>query len=82
MFISLLILIIIHIEATGIVAHYEESKNSIQMLRESNPSDKEVIVISQKVLEINTMIAEKKAYNDGIFDIFVPDKLAELEYIQ
>lgn len=80
--IGLLIVGVSHLEAKGHIAHYNEVLISIENMQDANVSDSEVIVLSQKIIEVNTFLAEAKTYNNGLLDIFVPDKVAELEYIR
>lgn len=82
LFIAIVVLGAVHLETKGQVAHYNEVLVSIENMQDANVSESEVIVLSQKIIEVNTFIAEAKAYNEGLLDIFIPDKVAELEPIR
>jgi len=64
------------------VERYHALKESYEESRSQDLSEYERATIAQKIAEYNADIASKRYWNDTIFDIYIPDELAELEYLK
>jgi|SRR5699024_96079 len=64
------------------VAEYEAFTETLEVSREGSLSETERANITSKISEWNETIANAKYYNDGLFSVFVSNKLAELDYIK
>lgn len=82
LFTSLIILVINHAEAGAQLAHYHELVTTIEESRNNNTSEIERAAIMTEIIETNTYIAEQGYWNNTIFDIFIPDEIAELKPIK
>lgn len=68
-----------HATANSTIVQYNTIKETIEVSRQGNVSDVERATLTQKIMEVNQEIASNKYWNGTIFDIMIPDKLAELE---
>ncbi|WP_342836276.1 hypothetical protein [Priestia sp. SB1] len=80
--VSLLVLSINHLSAEADIKKYEVLKMTIDQSREDGNSEIERAALVKKIISFNTDLAETKYWNETVFDIFVPDKVAELDYLK
>lgn len=58
---------------------YKAMKETIESVRKASGTDLERAALTHKVIEINRELAVKKYWNDGIWDWYTPDDVANLE---
>lgn len=80
--ILLIILTVNHATANNVINNYNTVKNTIAEARDNSNSVFERSALTTEILQINRSIASDKYYNEGILDIFIPDKVAELELLK
>ena len=61
------------------IERYEAQKQTIEVARASDISEIERAAILTQISETNQALASYRYWNDTIFDIFIPDKITELE---
>lgn len=64
------------------VYRYHSLKDTIEESRNSDISEIERAALTQEIADYNKYLASIKFWNDTIFDIYIYDGLAELEYLQ
>ena len=80
--VSLISLPISYYSGMAEIERYHALKESYENSRNQEVSEYERATIAQKVAEYNADIASVRYWNDTIFDIFIPDELAELDYLE
>lgn len=78
----ILILVINHGSANSTISQYNAIKETIEETRENETSSIERATLTQNIIEVNQEIASYRYWNETIFHLFIPDKLAELEYLK
>lgn len=68
-----------HYSGNAEIQRYYALKESYESSRSEKISEFERATIAQKIAEYNADIASVKYWNGTIFDIFIPDELAELD---
>lgn len=63
-------------------AEYEMVKETIEVTREAEGTILERAALTHKIIEINQALAVKKYWNDGLWDWYIPDDVANLEPIR
>jgi cell division protein FtsB len=61
------------------VQRYYALKETIDQSRQNKASDIERAALTKEIANYNKDLAEVKYWNDSIFDIYVPDDLANLK---
>lgn len=64
------------------VAKLEAFKQTVEASRKANPTDIERVAIMQQITEWNQQIAGAKYDNKGIWDLWIPDEIEEIEFIK
>lgn len=77
--VGLIILPINYYSGLAEIERYHALKNSIEESRKDNMSEVERAALVNKIAEYNADIASTRYWNNTVFDIFIPDELAELE---
>jgi hypothetical protein len=80
--IALIILPISYYDGKAGIKRYYALKQTIEDSRKNGISDVERAALTKKIAEYNADLASVKYWNDTIFDIYIPDELAELDYLK
>jgi hypothetical protein len=64
------------------IQKYNAIKMTIEESRKENVSDIERAALINKIADVNKDIASTRYWNDTIFDIYIPDEAAKLEYLK
>jgi hypothetical protein len=80
--IALIILPISYYDGKAEIKRYYALKQTIEDSRKNGISDVERAALTKKIAEYNADLANVKYWNDTIFDIYIPDELAELDYLK
>lgn len=61
---------------------YNSTKNTVEVSRNKEISEVERAALTTKIIEVNEYLAKAKYWNRTFFEDMVPDKLAELDYLE
>lgn len=64
------------------VEEYNAFVKTLELARSNGEIEIERATVTNGVIEWNQRIARAKYWNDGLFDIFIHDGVADLEYIE
>jgi len=82
LFIALVAFPVVHIEARSFIVKYHAVKETINQSRQAEISDIERAALTNTIIAINAEIADCQYWNKTIFDIYIPDKVMELELLK
>jgi cell division protein FtsB len=77
--ISLIILPFMYYSGKAEVQRYYALKETIDQSRQNKVSDIERAALTKEIADYNKDLAEVKYWNDSVFDIYIPDYLANLK---
>jgi hypothetical protein len=80
--IALILLPISYYNGKAEIKRYYALKQTIEDSRKKEISDIERAALTKEIAEYNADLASVKYWNDTIFDIYIPDELAELDYLK
>ncbi|WP_310876955.1 hypothetical protein [Priestia megaterium] len=80
--VALIILPIQYNSGKAEVERYKALKVTIEESRKSEISDIERAALTKKIADYNADIASVRYWNNTTFGIYIPDELAELEYLK
>jgi amino acid transporter len=80
--IALILLPILYYDGKAEIKRYYALKQTIEDSRKNELSDIERAALTKKIVEYNADLASVKYWNDTIFDIYIPDELAKLDYLK
>lgn len=61
---------------------YNSTKNTVELSRSKEISEVERAALTTKIIEVNEYLAKAKYWNKTFFEDMVPDRLAELDYLE
>lgn len=82
LFFALVAMPVSHSDARKVIVKYYAAKETINQSRQAEISDIERATLTNALIVINTEIANYQYWNKALFDIYVPDKVMELELLK
>lgn len=82
LFVLLVMLQVVHAETKSLIVEHKTLTYILENTNKESLSDLERAKIIEEVLETNIAIRKKQYWNGTIWDIYIPDKIMELEMIK
>jgi len=82
LFFALVAFPVSHSGARDLIIKYHAVKETINQSRQAEISDIERATLTNTIIAINTEIANYQYWNKTLFDIYIPDKIMELELLK